>query len=30
MQQGAYAFVHKPLGIDDLMAMLDRIEEMSP
>ena len=30
MQQGAYAFVHKPLGIDDLMAMLDRIEELSP
>jgi hypothetical protein len=30
MQQGAYAFVLKPLGIDDLMAMLDRIEEMSP
>jgi DNA-binding response OmpR family regulator len=30
MHQGAYAFVHKPLGIDDLMAMLGRIEEMSP
>ena len=30
MQQGAYDFVHKPLGIDRLMAILARIEEMSP
>ena len=30
MRLGAHAFMHKPVGIDDLMAMLDRIEEMSP
>jgi DNA-binding NtrC family response regulator len=30
MRQGAYDFVHKPLGIDELMAILARIEEMSP
>jgi DNA-binding response OmpR family regulator len=30
MQHGAYAFVHKPLGIDELMTILARIEEMSP
>jgi two-component system, OmpR family, response regulator len=29
MQQGAYAFWHKPLIIDELMAVLARIEEMS-
>jgi DNA-binding response OmpR family regulator len=28
MQQGAYAFMHKPLGIDELMAILARIEEL--
>jgi len=30
MQQGAYAFMHKPLGIDELMAILTQIGEMSP
>jgi DNA-binding response OmpR family regulator len=30
IRQGAYAFVHKPLGIEELMAMLARIEDMSP
>jgi len=30
MQQGAYAFMHKPLGIDELLAILARIREMSP
>ena len=30
MQLGAHAFMHKPVSIDDLMAMLDRIEETSP
>ncbi len=30
LQQGAYAFMHKPLGIDELMAILARIGEMSP
>jgi len=30
MQQGAYAFWHKPLGIDELMATLARIGETSP
>ena len=30
LQQGAYAFVHKPLSIDELMGILARIEEMSP
>ena len=30
MQQGAYAFCRKPLGIDELMAILARIGEMSP
>ena len=30
MQQGAYAFWHKPLVIDELMATLARIGEMSP
>jgi two-component system, OmpR family, response regulator len=29
MQQGAYAFMHKPLGIDELMAILARIAEMA-
>lgn len=29
IQQGAYAFVHKPLAIDKLMTILSRIEEMS-
>jgi DNA-binding response OmpR family regulator len=28
IQQGAHAFVHKPLGIDQLMEILARIEEM--
>jgi DNA-binding response OmpR family regulator len=30
MQQGAYAFWHKPLVIDELMAILAQIGEMSP
>jgi DNA-binding response OmpR family regulator len=30
MRHGAYDFIHKPLGIDELMAILARIEEMSP
>jgi DNA-binding response OmpR family regulator len=30
MQQGAHAFWHKPLVIDELMAVLARIGEMSP
>ena len=30
MQQGAYAFWHKPLVIDELMAILTRIGETSP
>jgi DNA-binding response OmpR family regulator len=30
IRQGAHAFVHKPLGIDHLMAILARIGEMSP
>jgi len=30
MQQGAYAFWHKPLGIDELMATLARIGETPP
>ena len=30
MRQGAYAFWHKPLGIDELMATLAQIGEMSP
>ena len=30
MQQGAYAFWHKPLVIDELMAILARIGEVSP
>jgi len=29
MQQGAYAFMHKPVGIDDLMTILAQIGEMS-
>jgi DNA-binding NtrC family response regulator len=29
MQQGAYAFKHKPLGIDELMTILAEIGEMS-
>jgi len=29
MQQGAYAFMHKPLGIDELMAILAKIGEMA-
>ena len=28
MQQGAYAFMHKPLGIDELMTILAEIMEM--
>ena len=27
LQLGAYAFMHKPLGIDDLMAILAKIAE---
>jgi len=30
MQQGAYAFWHKPLGIDELMAILAQVGERSP
>jgi DNA-binding response OmpR family regulator len=30
MQQGAYAFWHKPLGIDELMAILAQVGEMAP
>jgi DNA-binding response OmpR family regulator len=30
MQQGAYAFWHKPLGIEQLMAILATIGEISP
>ena len=30
MQQGAYAFEHKPLGIDKLISILAQIEESSP
>ena len=30
LQQGAYAFMHKPLGIDELMVILAQIGEMSP
>ena len=30
MHEGAYAFWHKPLGIDELMATLARIGEMPP
>jgi len=30
MQQGAYAFRNKPLKIDELMAILAQIGEMSP
>ena len=29
MQQGAYAFMHKPLGINELMTILAEIGEMS-
>ena len=29
MKLGAYAFLHKPVGIEDLMAILAQIEEMS-
>jgi DNA-binding NtrC family response regulator len=29
MQQGAYAFMHKPIGIDELMTILAEIGEMS-
>ena len=29
MQLGAYAFMHKPLGIDELMAILAKIAEMA-
>jgi DNA-binding NtrC family response regulator len=29
MQQGAYAFMHKPLGIDELMTILARIREIA-
>ena len=28
MKQGAYAFMHKPLGIDELMNILEQIGEM--
>ena len=28
MQQGAYAFMHKPVGIDELMTILAEIGEM--
>lgn len=28
IQQGAYAFMHKPLGIEELMAILAKISEM--
>ena len=28
MEQGAYAFIHKPLGIEELMGILARIGEM--
>ena len=27
MQRGAYAFMHKPLGIEELMAILSKISE---
>lgn len=30
MQEGAYAFMHKPVGIDELIAILAKIEENSP
>ena len=30
LQQGAYAFWHKPLNIDELMALLSRMGETSP
>jgi DNA-binding response OmpR family regulator len=30
MQHGAYNFIHKPLGIDELMAILARIKDTSP
>jgi DNA-binding response OmpR family regulator len=29
MQQGAYAFMHKPVGIDELMTILAEIGDMS-
>ena len=29
MAQGAYAFMHKPLGIEALMSILERIREVS-
>ena len=29
MQLGAYAFMHKPLGIEELMSILAQIREMS-
>ncbi len=29
MKQGAYAFMHKPLGIEELMSILAKIGEMS-
>jgi len=29
MQQGAYAFMHKPLGIDELLTILAEIGEIS-
>ena len=29
MRQGAYAFMHKPVGIDELMTILAEIGEMS-
>ena len=29
MQQGAYAFMHKPLGIEELMSILAQIGEMA-
>ena len=30
LQQGAYAFVHKPLGIDKLISIFAQIEKASP
>lgn len=29
MEQGAYAFMHKPVGIDNLMSIFSQIEEAS-
>jgi DNA-binding NtrC family response regulator len=30
MKEGAYAFLHKPLGIDELISLLAQIEETAP